>query len=144
MGIKTATKDEEYKITAKSTDLFSDFNHTFLPHPNTGQISRKTNVDAVKLALRNLILTNKYERLRNPDFGSNINRYLFELNEPVIEKEIKLHIEHVVKSYEPRVQIEEVVVNSVPEDNAVYITIRFYIVNSKIPEEVNLTLYRVR
>lgn len=144
MGVKTATQNEEYKITSKSTDVYSDFNHTFLPHPNTGQISRKVNVDAVKLALRNLILTNKYERLRNPEFGGNINRYLFEPLEPKIEEEIKDHIELIVSQYEKRVQLIDVDVDAVEEDNAVYITIKFYIVTTKEPQELQLTLYKVR
>ncbi len=69
MGVKTALKDDEFKQLNKDRDIYSDFNHTFLPHPFTNQISRKTNVDAIKLSMRNLILTNKFERLRNPAFG---------------------------------------------------------------------------
>jgi len=144
MGVKTATSFEEYKTSAKSTDIYSDFNHTFLPHPNTGQITRKTNIDSVKLALRNLILTNKYERLRNPEFGGNINRFLFEPLEPRIEKEIAQEIEAMVERYEPRVQLTYVTVNAVEEDNAVYVNIEFRVVTSKDKQELDIVLYRVR
>ncbi len=77
MGVKTAKGYEEYQNSAKNRDLFSDFNQSFLPHPNTGQIIRKTNVDAVKMSLRNLVLTNKYERLRNPSFDGKIQNMKF-------------------------------------------------------------------
>lgn len=145
MGVKTARSNEEYKITAKNRDLFSDFNHSFLPHPNTGQIGRKTNVDSVKLALRNLILTNKYERLRNPRFGSNITHWLFEqLNDPRQTREIEEHIKEVVKNHEPRVRLLEVKATADDEGNAVHVYIQFSIVSSKSSEDLNITLYRVR
>ena len=113
MGVKTARSNEEYKISAKNRDLFSDFNHSFLPHPNTGQISRKTNVDSVKMALRNLLLTNKYERLRDPEYGGNIRRWLFENLEPVnVTREIKRHIEEMIRNNEPRVRVIEITVTA--------------------------------
>lgn len=145
MGVKTARSNEEYKLTARDRDLFSDFNHSFLPHPNTGQITRKTNVDSVKLALRNLILTNKYERLRNPTYGSNIGHWLFEqLNDPRQTREIEQHIREVVKNFEPRVRLLEVTATADDEGNAVHVYISFSIVSSKSSEDLNITLYRVR
>lgn len=145
MGVKTARSNEEYKISAKNRDLFSDFNHSFLPHPNTGQISRKTNVDSIRLALRNLILTNKYERLRNPTYGSNIGHWLFEqLADPRQTREIEEHIEEVVKNFEPRVRILEVNAVADEEGNAVNVDIQFSISTSASPENLNITLYRVR
>lgn len=144
MGVKIARNNEEYKQTGKTTDIFSDFNHTFRAHPNTGQIIRKSNVDAVKLALRNLIMTNKYERLRNPSFGGNIRRYLFEPIEPRIEQEIKQHIEYMIQNHEPRVDPIEISVRADEETQTVYIKIEFYVVSSKDIHSVDLVLYKVR
>ena len=144
MGVRVAKQNEEYKQSGRTDDIYSDFNHAFRPHPNTGQISRKTNVDAVKLSLRNLILTNKYERLRNPRFGGNIRRYLFEQIEPRIESEIKQEIEYMVQNYEPRVELIETTVTASEEQQAVYVKLVFYTVSAKDPQEVDLVLYRVR
>ena len=144
MGVRTATKNDEYRITGKSDDFYSDFNHTFLPHPNTGQISRKVNVDAVKLALRNLILTNKYERLRNPEFGTNIRRFLFETYDGFIEEELKSEITRAVETFEPRVKLIEVDVQTQPDDNSIFINIEFAIVSSQNTDNLELVLYRVR
>lgn len=144
MGVRVATQNDEYKQTGRTDDLYSDFNHTFRAHPNTGQIQRKNNIDAVKLALRNLLLTNKYERLRNPQFGSNLNRYLFEPIEPRIEQEIKQHIEYTIDNYEPRVEVIDVIVRADEETQTVYVRIQFYVSMSKDPQEVDLVLYRVR
>lgn len=144
MGVKTATKNDEYKQTAKAREIYSDFNHTFLPHPNTGQIARRVNVDAVKLAVRNLVLTNKYERLRNPEFGGNISHYLFEQLTPETGKEIEADIKWLIDTYEPRAKVLEV--NSyIPDDgNTIDLTITFNVVMSKEVESLDITLYRVR
>ena len=144
MGVKVARQDDFYKQTGRVDDIYSDFNHAFRPHPSTGQITRKTNVDAIKLALRNLILTNKYERLRNPTYGSNLRRYLFEPIEPRIEQEIEQHIDTLIGNYEPRVNVIKTSVRASEEDQAVYITIRFNVVTAKDPQEMDLVLYRVR
>jgi len=144
MGVRVAKQNEEYKLSGRVDDIYSDFNHTFRAHPNTGQIVRKTNVDAVKLALRNLILTNKYERLRNPRYGGNIRRYLFETIEPRIESEIAQEIEYMVRNYEPRVQLIETKVKASEEDQAVYVRLVFYTVSAKDQQEIDLVLYKVR
>jgi phage baseplate assembly protein W len=144
MGIRTAEQFDKYKTSAKSTDVYSDFNHTFLPHPNTGQISRKVDIDAITLAVRNLLLTNKYERLRNPEYGGNIRRFLFEVLEPRIEREIEEHIEETIRRFEPRINLEEVKVQAVEEDNALYVKILFYIITEKELQDIDLVFYRVR
>lgn len=144
MGVKTATKNDEYRQSARNRDLYSDFNHTFLPHPNTKQISRKVNVDAVKLAVRNLVLTNKYERLRNPEFGGNITHYLFEELNKDTAREIENDIKWLIDTYEPRAKVIDVV-SYLPDDgNYIDLTITFNVITSKEVEDLNITLYRVR
>ena len=145
MGVKTARSNEEYKISAKNRDLFSDFNHSFLPHPNTGQISRKTNVASVKMALRNLLLTNKYERLRDPEFGGNIRRWLFENLEPVnVTREIKRHIEEMIRNNEPRVRVIEITVTANEERAEINVNIEFAVTTAETNQNLDITLYRVR
>lgn len=144
MGIKTASKNDEFRLSGKQTDIYSDFNHTFLPHPNTGQISRKANVDAVKLAIRNLILTNKYERLRNPGFGTNIRNFLFEPFSNTTESQIKEEIRDAITNYEKRARLLDVKVESNPDDYSIFVNIEFSVVMSKTVENLELVLYRVR
>jgi len=144
MGVKTATKNQEFQTSASNRDIYSDFNHTFLPHPNTGQITRRVNADAVKLALRNLVLTNKYERLRNPSFGGNISHYLFEpLNDNTAE-EIKNDLKWLIETYEPRAQVREIYCVVSEDQNSVDVRIQFNVLTSRDVEDLDLTLYRVR
>lgn len=144
MGVKTASKNEEYKQVSVNRDLYSDFNHVFLPHPQTGQISRKTNVDAVKLAIRNLVLTNKYERLRNPNFGGNVSRYLFENVEPMLIIELQDHVKWLIENYEPRAQTIEVKATLSEDELTITMNILFNVITSPARQSIDLTLYRVR
>lgn len=144
MSARKATKYEEYQQAGSVTEVFSDFDSTFLPHPFTGQITRRTNVDSVKMALRNLILTNKYERLRNPEFGGNVRRFLFETFTPTTATEIEDEIINLVRNNEPRVQLIEVRATPDEDNNAINIRIVFRTNLVQENQEVELKLYRVR
>jgi len=144
MGVKLAKKDSEYLQSGRPDDIYSDFVHTFLPHPNTGQITRSTNTDAVMHSMRNILFTNKYERLRNPSFGSNLSYYTFENLQEYVLGEIEDNIKETIKLYEPRVKVSSVKATTEYDDNTINVTIRFYILTSQIEEEVDIVLYRVR
>ena len=58
--------------------VYSDFYTDLNKHPLRNTLLRKTNVDAVKQSVRNLLLTNKGERLFQPNLGGNIQAMLFE------------------------------------------------------------------
>lgn len=144
MSARKATKYQEFQQTGTPTDIFSDFDAAFLPHPFTGQITRRAGVESVRIALRNLILTDKYERLRNPRFGGNIRQYLFESFSPTTSGEIKNQIETAIRNYEPRIRVIDVVVTPREDNNSMNIRIIFSINLSQENQEVELTLYRVR
>lgn len=144
MSARKATKYEEFQLTGTNTDVYSDFDSTFLPHPFTGQITRRKNVDSVKMALRNLILTNKYERLRNPEFGGNIRRFLFETFTETTAKEIEEHIKYLIRNYEPRIRPLQIKVTPDEEKNTMSVLIVFSTNLSQENQEIELTLYRVR
>lgn len=136
--------NDDYKQSGGKQELYSDFLHVFTPHPQTKQISRKVNVESVKMALRNLIFTNKYERLRRPNFGGNIRKYLFEPFSPIVEIAIKSDIEKLIENFEPRVRVLRIDVSATPDEHQLAITIFFNTITSRTPEQVDITLYRVR
>jgi len=144
MSARKATKYEEFQQTGSPENIFSDFDTAFLPHPFTKQISRSKGVDSVKMAIRNLILTNKYEKLRNPNFGGNIRQFLFEPLTPAVITNIRTQIEYLISNYEPRVRLIDTKITLDEENNAINIRIIFSIILSQENEEVELTLYRVR
>lgn len=144
MAIKRVIEQQKYQQQGKPSEVYSDFLQSFLPHPTTGNITRRTDVSSVKMALRNLMLTNKYERLKNPDFGTNIRNYLFELASDGTNTVLKDQIEIAIENYEPRVRILDLQVNLNPDQNSVLINLIFSVITNQEPQNLEITLYRVR
>jgi phage baseplate assembly protein W len=65
---------------------------------------------AIKADLMHLILTRKGQRLYNPDFGTDLLRFIFEPSDGLTLSKIKEEITTVVKKYLPKLQINEIIV----------------------------------
>ena len=125
--------------------VFSDVNVTFTPHPVTGKLPVLKNADAVKRAVRNLILTNFGERQYDPLYGGNIRAMLFEnADDPLLQDQLKRQIEGAIKNYEKRARVESVSVDVKPDSNLLAIRIRFVIVNQRFPVDLEVAIERVR
>lgn len=131
------------KATQKAV-YYSDFLINLNRHPESNIVVRATNEEAVKKALRNLLLTNKGERLYQPEIGSDLNSLLFENISPVTTDLIKSKIIDVITRFENRVKIIDVVVLPNESNNSYEVGIVFEIINSVDPVSISLTLYRVR
>ena len=129
---------------ARNTRIFSDLDFNFTAHPVTRDVSRRYDENAVKTALKNLILTRNYERPFHSEIGSPIRSLMFEPATPMLGIMLRQAIFDVVNNFEPRVQLTEVDVNVSDENNAIYITIEFKIVNTERPLTLDLTLERTR
>lgn len=138
-----AQKDD-YNNTNRKEELYSDFLTDLNVHPTTGQVLRFVDEFAIKRSIRNLLLTNKYERLFQPDIGSNINRILFEPVTSHAATMLKQYVTETIDTYEKRCKLIEVVVTPSPDQNLYTVTIVFAIINKQDPVSINVTLYRVR
>jgi len=110
-----------------------DLNLSFVQNPNTGDIAVKTGSNAVKEQLKNLILTNKFERPFQPGVGSNIRDLLFETNDIITEQLIEDEIRTVVANYQPNANVLDVIVESEREGQGYRIKIIFSVKNEKGP-----------
>lgn len=125
--------------------VYKDLGLSFTPHPVTRKLNILKNENAVKRALRNLILTNKYERFYNPLFGGNITSFLFEHFTPADKIEMEKRIEDTIQIYEPRAVLLEVnVSNSNIDRNELTVTIFFRLVNQTEPTQLSFTVERIR
>jgi hypothetical protein len=129
---------------ANNTRTFSDLDMAFLPNPVSKDISKKYDENAIKQSLKNIILTRNFERPFRSDVGSQISSLLFEPITPMLSSLIKKTIENTVNAYEPRVNLLNVSVLLSPDNNGVYVTIVFSIVNTSTPISVDLFLERTR
>jgi len=124
--------------------IFSDFLFDFKKHPITGDLLAVTNVQSVINSVKKIIKTNNYEIPYNPTFGANIYQYLFENFTPVTKHKIENDIRFAIQNFEKRVNIIDIVVNDMPDDNAINITLTFSIINTPDPITLTTTLTRIR
>ena len=125
--------------------VFSDVNVSFTPHPVTGKLPVLKNADAVKRAVRNLILTNFGERPYEPLYGGNVRAMLFEnTDDPLLQDQLRRQIEGAIKNYERRAKVDRVVVDVKPDSNALIIKIRFMVFNERFPVDLEVAIERVR
>jgi phage baseplate assembly protein W len=123
---------------------WSDLDLDFIAHPVTKDIISKTDVEAVKRSVRNLILTNRYERPFQPDIDGGVTRHLFELSTPHTKHDIKNAIETCIANFEPRASVISVIVGGDLDKNGFDVTINFRVVNTPDPVTIELFLERLR
>tara|TARA_R110000803_G_scaffold53229_2_gene109213 strand:+ start:4757 stop:5152 length:396 start_codon:yes stop_codon:yes gene_type:complete len=131
-------------MPAKSKLVYSDLNLTFARNPVTKRLSVLKDADAVKRALKNIILTDKLERPYKPLLGGNIRGLLFENFGPITSLQVKENIEVAIKNYEPRVKILDVRVDANEDQNTLEVTIEFFLRNQTNRNTTTISLERVR
>jgi phage baseplate assembly protein W len=131
-------------MATRNTRIFSDLDLNFNPHPVSGDIVKKYDENAIKQSIKNLMLTQNYERPFHSEIGSQIKSLLFELPTSMTGSLIKRQIMDTITNFEPRANILDVTVLLSPDNNGVYCTIVFTIINSTAPISLDLFLERTR
>ena len=108
----------------------------------TDDVSTKKNDNAIKQAVRNLILTRPGEKPFQPNKGSAVQGLLFEQLDTITADVVKEEIINTINQYEPRVQLADVEVIPFEETNKVNITIQYRIVGLPIIETISFVLQR--
>jgi phage baseplate assembly protein W len=128
----------------KRQSLFSDFHKDLTQNPVSEDLALKRDEEAVKESIKNLILTDRGERLMQPLVGSSIRSMLFENNTPSTIKMIQELITETIQTFEPRATLIDVIVQSSLDDSTVQVGIYFYINNSEQPVTLTVFLERTR
>ena len=129
---------------ARNTRIFSDLDLNFTAHPVTKDIAIRYDENAIKTALKNLIFTQNYERPFHSEIGSPIKAMLFDLATPVLIATLDRILTDLITNFEPRVVLLNVESNISPDENSVYITITFSIMNTTRPLTLDVVLERTR
>ena len=132
------------KGLSTNTRRWSDLDLDFIKHPTTKDIVKKTDVEAVKRAVRNLILTNRFERPFHPEIDGGVTRLLFELATPSTKLEIENAIRVVIRNFEPRAEVIDVFVGGDIDKNGFDVTLTFRVINHPEPVTIELFLERLR
>ncbi len=124
--------------------LYSDIDFTLAKRPVLGDIALSYDNQAVIRSIRNILLTKKYEKHWNPNFGSNVDTLLFENVSFTTANALEKEIATTIKNFEPRVDLKNVVVKPYTDRNAYDVTLTFFIANATQPTTVTVFLERNR
>jgi phage baseplate assembly protein W len=123
---------------------FRDLDLSFNIHPVRKDVNVHKSERAVINSIKNLVLTNHYERPFQPELGSNIRRLLFENVDSVMAAQIEREIEETIENFEPRAQISKVTAIAAPDENKYEVVMEFFVINNPNPITINFFLERIR
>ena len=127
-----------------STRTFRDLDLNFEIHPVRKDINILKNEFAIINSVKNLVLTNFYERPFQPQLGSNVRRLLFENIDTLVASQLERAIEETILNFEPRVQISKITALPRPDENKYMVELEFFVINNPNPITINFFLERVR
>lgn len=98
----------------------------------------ETKNESVRSMLLHIILTPKGQRLRMPNFGTNLIKYIFETNEDTTWEEIKNEIRTQVSFYLPQVIFDDIkIIHNTDERNSIFIEILYSVENNGVVTQNN-------
>ena len=131
--------------SSRSAQLYSDLDLFFGKNNSDKDVNIVYDVQAVKRSIRNLVLTNQYEKPFHPEIYSGVRGMLFELMTPTTSVIVARQIEDVIENFEPRARLVGVTAYPDLDRNAYEVTVEFYIVNAPTElVELTLALERIR
>ena len=129
-------------ISSRTVD-YLDIDLTFAKKP-AGDIYKKRDAAAVKQSIKNLLLTDYYEKPFQPFFGANLRAMLFELADEDTEEEVEENIRNAINKYEPRAEILTITVNVLPDQNDMRVSVYFKIISTQETVTFTTNLSRLR
>ena len=134
---------EQAKIVSKRKP-HRDLDLSLKIHPIRKDIIPLKDDAAIKNAVKNLLVSNFYERPFQDDLGANLRGLLFEPAGLLTTLKIKDNIKSVIKKYEPRVALTDISVNNMESDNSYHISVNFNIKEYDTASGVEIILRRLR
>ena len=127
----TALRDAEGTNSSRSNvRQYKDLDMFFTKRSRDRDVNVITNATAVKRSVRNLILTNFYEKPFHPEIGCGVRGLLFENASPLTSIALSQACEDVIANYEPRARTIGVDIIPKLDSNSYDLTINFTIVNA--------------
>lgn len=131
-------------IITRKQSYYKDLDLNFLAHPVTGDVSTKIDEEAIKQALRIILLTENYERPFHSEIGSPVKALLFEPATPLLNNMLKRIIGETIVNFEPRVEIIDVDVVNRVDENELTVSVFFKVIGSSVTFTVNINVERTR
>ena len=143
------TDAQSVNESSLSTYTYRDFSLFFTKNPVTGDISTLTDVADVKRSVRNLVLTNEFDRPFHPEIASHVRDLLFQPFTAITYNLLRNRIDKVLEIYEPRAKLTRIEIDDREfqnmDNNTLSVKIFFYMNNAPTnEEEVDIMLERIR
>jgi len=140
MATPTAHPDAQgQNDIARNTQQYIDLDLFFSRKSVSNDVNKVTDITAIKRSIRNLVLTNHYEKPFHPEIGSGVRDILFEPMTPFIAHILTMKIQDVIENFEPRAKVINISARPDIDRNEYELTIQFFVVNAPT-ELVDLTL----
>lgn len=123
--------------------VYKDIDISFAKRPD-GDVYKKQDAAAVKQAVKNILLTNTTEKPFVPNFGANLNSFLFNLDTEFDADLMEERIIQKVEQYEPRAKIINVDLNVDGNYHSVRASVTFRILSTNEEDTVELNITRLR
>lgn len=114
---------------------FKDISASFQINPINDDLIAIKNEVSIARAIRNLIFTVPGDKPFQPEVGSNVDNLLFDNMDELTAASIRSEIEYTINNFEPRVELNEVIVEPNYDDNEFNVTIKYYIVGIDVPQQ---------
>jgi phage baseplate assembly protein W len=131
-------------ITTNVARTYKDLDLLFNVHPIKKDINKHTAEMAVINSIKNLVLTNHYERPFQPELGSNVSKLLFENLDFVTSSALEREILQTIRNFEPRASVYRITVIPDYDNNGFTVDMEFTIINRTEPITITFFLDRVR
>ena len=114
---------------------FKDLSASFQTNPLSNDLIALKNESAIARSVRNLVLTIQGERPFQPVLGTGVNNLLFDNMDKLTASAIRSELRTTIENYEPRVEINEIIVEADFEGNAFHVTLQYFIIGMDVPEQ---------
>jgi phage baseplate assembly protein W len=131
-------------LNANITKRFIDLDLNFTSHPIKKDVTKVIDEMAVISSIKNLLLTNHYERPFQPDLGSNVRKLLFDNMDQITASALERQITDTLRNFEPRAQITYMNILPDFDNNSYKVSMEFRIINQTEPISIQFFLQRSR
>jgi phage baseplate assembly protein W len=114
----------------------------FPPHiGEDGRVAWSEGQSNIREAIEIVLKTDRAERLRLPEFGGGVSRYLFEPNTAATQHQLADRIRKALDAWEPRIAVQSVELADDPVDaEAAVATVQYKLVATQSTERTSLSV----
>jgi len=123
---------------------WTDLDLSLTIHPIRKDIVPLRDDVAIGNALKNLLVSNFYERPFAVTKGANLRSLLFEPADAFTKISMRDNIKRVIRRFEPRVDLLGVDIKDMPDNNSYKVIVNFRIKENDTDESVDIVLRRLR